>query len=290
MFLLIIIPTYNEVDNITPLIDAVFAIVPKETEILVVDDNSPDGTAEAVEKIIICYPGRLHILKRPGKQGLATAYIAAFNWGLTKNYDVFLEMDADFSHKPEYIPKMLDEIKSNDVVIGSRNVKGGSVEGWSFTRILISKGGSFYSRSVLDSTIKDFTSDFIMWKKTALDKIGLENIISKGYSFLIEMKYRAYISGCSIKEIPILFPDRKAGKSKISKKIFFEAFLNVWKIKFTVGKYTTFTQFVKFALTGGIGTITNLILFFLFKEMDFIFMYITYRITGKYCCYEINNY
>jgi putative flippase GtrA len=162
---------------------------------------------------------------------------------------------------------MIEAIQTHDVVIGSRNIKGGGVEGWSAIRNIISKGGSLYSRMVLGCPIKDLTGGFNMWTRAALHKIGLSQIISKGYSFQIEMKYRAYIAGCSIKEIPILFIERKLGTSKMSKKIFIEAFINIWKIKKSVGVYTGFAQFFKFAFTGALGTITNLALFFLFVDI-----------------------
>jgi len=263
--LLVIIPTYNEIENIIPLITSVFNVSPN-CNILVVDDNSPDGTAAAVEKIIADTPA-LHILKRSGKQGLASAYIDGFKWGISKGYDIFLEMDADFSHKPEYIPQMLEQIKTHDVVIGSRNIKGGSVEGWSALRNMISKGGSLYSRVVLGCPIMDLTGGFNMWRKTALDKIGLDSIISKGYSFQVEMKFKAYHYGCTIKEIPILFPDRKHGSSKMSKKIFLEALVNIWKIEKETGVNNAIDQFFKFAVTGGLGTATNLFIFFLCADM-----------------------
>jgi dolichol-phosphate mannosyltransferase len=260
--LLICIPTYNEAENIEPFLDAVFKNAPLGAHILVIDDNSPDGTADIVRTAQQKYPGRLHLLERPEKQGLAAAYLAAFEWGLFRGYDVFLEMDADFSHNPKYIPEMLREIQNHDVAIGSRNIRGGGVEGWGVARNLISKGGSLYSRAVLGCPIKDLTGGFNMWTKTALEKIGLENIISKGYSFQVEMKYRAWAAGCAVREIPIIFTDRKAGASKMSKKIFFEALRNMWKIRRGVGVNTAIDQFVKFAVTGGLGTITNLIIFF----------------------------
>jgi dolichol-phosphate mannosyltransferase len=236
--LLVCVPTYNEAENIAPFLDAVFANAPADAHILVIDDNSPDGTAGIVKDKREKCAERLHLLERPGKQGLAAAYLSAFEWGLSRGYDVFLEMDADFSHNPKYIPEMLREIQTYDAVIGSRNVRGGGVEGWSFVRNLISKGGSLYSRAVLGCPIKDLTGGFNMWTKTALEKIGLENIISKGYSFQVEMKYRSQAAGCAVKEIPIVFTDRKAGASKMSKRIFFEAMLNMWKIRRSVGKTT----------------------------------------------------
>jgi dolichol-phosphate mannosyltransferase len=244
-------------------LDAVFENIPLHAHILVADDNSPDGKADIVEKIQKTYPERLHLLKRPGKQGLAAAYLAAFGWGLSRQYDVFLEIDADFSHKPEYIPAMLAEIAAHDAVTGSRSVPGGGVEDWSFLRKLVSKGGSLYARAVLGCPVQDLTGGFNMWTKTALDRIGLENIISQGYAFQVELKYRAWATGYRIKEIPIIFPDRKRGASKMSKEIFFEALLNIWKIKRDVGKNTAPDQFFKFAVTGGLGTITNLVIFFI---------------------------
>ena len=276
MKLLIAIPTYNEAENIERFIKAVFESLQSVTQsvtvdgnvnldaagILVVDDNSPDGTAGIVENLIEVYPERLHLLKRPGKQGLGTAYLAAFDWGLSRGYDVFLEMDADFSHNPSYIPAMLKEIETHDVVIGSRNVSGGGVEGWSFLRNFISKGGSLYARLVLGCTIKDLTGGFNMWTKAALERINLSGVISKGYSFQVEMKFRAYSAGCSVKEIPIIFVDRKLGKSKMSKKIFVEALLNMWKIKKITGIDSSIDQFIKFAVTGALGTVTNLLIFF----------------------------
>lgn len=174
---------------------------------------------------------QLFLLERNSKKGLADAYITGFKWGLLNGFDVFCEMDADFSHKPEYLPKLWNEIQSYDVVIGSRNIKGGSVEGWSLLRNIISKGGSLYSRIILGCPVKDLTGGFNMWRKISLEKIGLDTIISKGYSFQIEMKYKAYRAGCSIKEIPIIFSDRVAGESKMSKGIFIEALKAVWRIR-----------------------------------------------------------
>ncbi|MDR0721478.1 MAG: glycosyltransferase family 2 protein [Treponema sp.] len=261
--ILVAIPTYNEALNIEPFIKAVFENIPPEGEILVIDDNSPDGTAKIVESLIHDYPRRLHILNRPEKQGLARAYLAAFDWGLSRDYDAFLEMDADFSHNPKYIPEMINAVQTHEAVIGSRNIKGGGVEGWSVLRNFISKGGSFYARTVLGCPVRDLTGGFNMWTRTALQKINLSQIISRGYSFQVEMKYRAYAAGCRIKEIPILFTDRKFGNSKMSKKIFMEALVTMWKIKKSAGRDTGIDQFFKFLVTGGLGTITNLLIFFL---------------------------
>jgi len=265
MKLLTIAPTYNEIENIEKFIKTVFSYIPHDAAILVVDDNSPDGTARVVEKISEDYPERLHILNRPEKQGLAAAYLAGFSWGWNSPWDVFLEIDADFSHNPKYISAMLEQIQIHDVVIGSRNISGGGVEGWTFMRNAISKGGSFYSRFVLGCPIRDLTGGFNMWRKSALEKINLSTIISQGYSFQIEMKYKAYRAGCSVKEIPILFTDRKQGRSKMSKKIFFEALVNIWKIRNS--DKPALVEFLKFAVTGGLGTVTNLVIFFLCADL-----------------------
>jgi dolichol-phosphate mannosyltransferase len=263
---LICVPTYNEAENIEPFINAVFNKVPACADVLVIDDNSPDGTAATVENLIEQFPERLYLLKRPQKQGLGVAYLAAFEWGRTRNYSVFLEIDADFSHNPKYIPIMLAEIQTYDVIIGSRNIQKGGVEGWSAFRNFISKGSSLYARMVLGCPIKDLTGGFNMWTSNGLEKIGLKNIVSKGYSFQVEMKYRAWKAGLRIKEIPIVFVDRTHGKSKMSKKIFLEALLNVWKIKQDALVDTAFGQFIRFCITGGLGTVTNLVIFFIFAD------------------------
>ena len=182
MKLLVIIPTYNEIENISKIIPEVLAVIPQDAGILVVDDGSPDGTAQAVKEMQKEYPSRLNLLERTQKNGLADAYITGFRWGFEHGYDVLCEMDADFSHKPEYLPTMWQEIQTNDVVIGSRNIKGGAVEGWSALRNFISKGGSLYSRIVLGCPVKDLTGGFNMWRKDALEKIKLESIITDGYS------------------------------------------------------------------------------------------------------------
>ena len=230
MKLLIIIPTHNEVENIGLLINEVFKFV-DDVSILVVDDNSIDGTQDLVETISK-KDERVFILKREGKFGLASAYIAGMKWGIENGFDIFCEMDADFSHNPKYLPEMIEKIKNNDVVIGSRNIKGGAVQGWSLLRNFISKGGSLYSRVVLGfPPIYDLTGGYNMWTLNALNKIEIDSIVSEGYCFQIEMKYKAWKKGCSIVEIPILFENRRKGKSKMSLKIFLEAFVKIWGIR-----------------------------------------------------------
>ena len=263
MRILIVIITYNEIENIGLLIPNVFEVIPPNVDVLVVDDSSPDGTGNAVENLSSKYPDRLFLLIRQLKEGTAAAYTAGFKWGLSRNYDAFLQFDGDFSHDPQYIPQMLEEIKTHDVVIGSRYIKGGGIKDWTLSRKIISRGGSLYSGLVLSCPIKDLTGGYNLWRRTTLEKIDLGKIISKSYSLQVELKYRAYCAGCSIKEIPIIFTDRKHGVSKISNNTIFEALSIMWKIKKVVGVDSGIDQFIKFSLTGGLGTITNLLIFFL---------------------------
>ena len=229
MQLLIIIPTYNEVDNIESLIFSVFSFAP-EAHMLVIDDNSPDGTAAAVEKIA-AKKSSLHVLKRNDKYGVASAFLDGFSWGINNGFDILLAMDADFSHNPKYIPLMLNQIENADLVIGSRNVPGGMIEDRTWVRNMLTKGGALYCQIILKCPIRDFTSGYNMWRSTTLQKIGLESVFSRGYSFQIEMKYKAYLKQCRIVEIPIVFSDRKKGKSKMSGIFFLKALGDVWKIK-----------------------------------------------------------
>lgn len=237
--LAIAIPTYNERENIKDLvkeIEKVLKTISINTTIIVIDDNSPDGTGMIADKLSEKYntPSfQVTVIHREGKQGLASAYIAAFKKAIENDYNYILSMDADFSHQPKYIPEFLNKIKDYDFVIGSRNIKGGKVENWSFIRNLISKGGSLYSRLILGVNIKDFTGGFNMYRLETLKAIDLDSMKSEGYSFVIEMKYKIAKKGFKILEVPIVFPDRKAGKAKMSKKIFFEAMLRVWQLRFS---------------------------------------------------------
>ena len=204
MKILIIIPTYNEIQNIEKLINKIFTLNPA-VNILVVDDNSPDGTGDAVKKIINKnYSDRLFLLERPEKSGLASAYITGFKWGMERGYDVFIEMDADFSHDPKYLGDMIGIANDHDCVIASRYVKNGGVRGWGLIRKIISKGGSLYSRIILGIPIKDLTGGFNLWKKNVLERIGLDDMISNGYLFQIELKYRAFKNNFKIVETPIV--------------------------------------------------------------------------------------
>jgi len=263
--LLTIIPTYNEIENIEKFIQAVFTCIPEDAAILVVDDNSPDGTAHAVEKITANYPGRLHILNRPEKQGGASAFLQGFAWGIERGYDAVLTMDADFSHDPKYISLLLEKASECDVVIGSRLVKGGGTENRTLVRNIISFGASLYCRLLLTASIKDWTGGYNLWSKKALETIDIKSIVTRGYSFQIEMKYKAFRRKCRITEVPIIFPDRKYGVSKMPSSYFLDALLDVWRIKF-MRMSTGIEQFIKFGITGGLGTVTNLLLFFLFAD------------------------
>ncbi|HNA58564.1 MAG TPA: polyprenol monophosphomannose synthase, partial [Chitinophagales bacterium] len=201
---------------------------------LIIDDNSPDGTASAVTAMQSTYPTRLHLHQRAGKLGLGTAYIAGFKWGLAQGYDYMIEMDADFSHKPEDLPRLLDACKNGaDVAIGSRYIKGGNVEDWPTDRILLSKWASRYVRMITWIPVHDTTAGFVCYKRNVLDTIDLDKIRFIGYAFQIELKYAAWRSGFSLKEIPIVFKDRQKGISKMSKGIFKEAVYGVitmrWK-------------------------------------------------------------
>ena len=234
---LIIIPTYNEKENISNIIDAIEKEIintdtSTDTSILIVDDSSKDGTIDIVEEKIKQY-NNIRIKKRPSKLGLASAYIDGIKQGINEGFECFIEMDADFSHNPKYLNTMLKNLETYDVVIGSRNIKGGKVKGWGILRNIISKGGSLYSKIILNCPINDLTGGFNGWRKEIIEKINLDSIISKGYSFQIEMKYKAYKNKAKIIEFPIVFEDRKYGKSKMSKTIFFEALMNIIKIRFT---------------------------------------------------------
>ena len=226
---LAVIPTYNEIENIVTLIPSIFSVYP-DINILVVDDNSPDGTAAAVKRIAESNTS-VHILSRAGKQGGATAFLDGFSWGIKNGFDVLLAMDADFSHDPKYIPLMLTEIEKADLVIGSRNIPGGSIENRSIIRNILTKGGALYCRLLLKCPIKDFTGGFNAWRKTTLEKISFMETSSRGYSFQIEMKYKTYKNELKITEIPIIFPDRKKGQSKMSGSYLLKALLDVWKIR-----------------------------------------------------------
>ena len=229
---LVIIPTYNEKENIQKMIEKVFSLQP-EFELLIIDDGSPDGTAQIVKTLQQTYPTKLHILERSGKQGLGTAYIVGFKWAIEKKYDYIFEMDCDFSHDPNDLPRLLTACENGaDVAVGSRYCKGGKVKNWPVGRILMSYFASVYVRAILWINIRDTTAGFKCYKRKVLETINLDNIKFMGYAFQIEMKYAAIKKGFKIVEVPITFIDRVEGVSKMSSKIFKEAFLGVVQMRF----------------------------------------------------------
>lgn len=232
---IVIIPTYNEKENIEKIIRKVFSL-DVDFHILIIDDGSPDGTAEIVKNLQHLFPNKLFIEERRGKQGLGTAYILGFKWSLARNYDYVIEMDADFSHNPEDLPRLLDCCQTGgaDLSIGSRYVHGGQVVNWPFNRIFISYGASLYVRSILWLPVKDCTAGFVCYKADVLRSIDLDKIKFIGYAFQIEMKYRAWKKKFKLKEIPITFIDRVEGASKMSKGIIKEAVQGVWKMRFGI--------------------------------------------------------
>lgn len=232
MKVLVVIPTYNERENIRPLIQEILRLTP-QTHILVVDDNSPDKTGEVVKDLQQQY-AQLHLLERPGKSGLGRAYVAGFQWGLERQYELLVEMDADFSHRPEDLLKILKAAETSDVVVGSRWVTGGGTVHWGLGRKFISRGGSFYSKMILGYPVLDWTGGFNAWKAPVLRALPIEGVKSEGYSFQIELKFKALRRGFSLLETPIIFEDRRVGQSKMSSRIVFEALYRVWKIRFSV--------------------------------------------------------
>ncbi|MDX1684171.1 MAG: polyprenol monophosphomannose synthase [Saprospiraceae bacterium] len=229
---IVIIPTYNEKENIEAIIRAVFDLE-KDFDILVVDDDSPDGTADIVRELQGVFPGRLHLLSRKGKQGLGTAYIAGFNWGLDRDYGYFFEMDADFSHNPEDLVRLYNACNKGlaDVAIGSRYIKGGGVKNWPWDRLWLSYGASLYVRLITGMNVKDPTAGFKCYRRKVLENIDFSKIKFIGYAFQIEMKFAAHTLGFRIAEVPITFVDRELGTSKMSSNIITEAVLGVLKMK-----------------------------------------------------------
>lgn len=228
---LVIIPTYNERENIEKIIRKVLSLQ-GAFHILIVDDGSPDGTADIVKSLQTAFTGRVHILERKGKLGLGTAYIAGFKWALANGYDYIFEMDADFSHNPDDLERLYDAaVKGADVVVGSRYTRGGKVVNWPWDRIFISKGGAMYTKLITWMPVDDPTAGFICYKADVLRKIPLDEVHFVGYAFQIEMKYRAWKLGFKIAEVPITFQDRKEGVSKMSGNIIKEAMYGVWKMR-----------------------------------------------------------
>ncbi len=229
--ILVVTPTFNERDNLPRFVRSVLEVVPA-ANVLVVDDASPDGTGEVADKLAAEDP-RTTVLHRPGKLGLGTAYVDGFRRALDLGYDIVVEMDADLSHDPQYLPRFLRAFEEGaDVVLGSRNLPGGGVVGWGLGRHVLSKGGSLYARTILGVPIRDLTTGFKAFTRRALLAIEIESLRSNGYSFQIETTYRALRKGQRVVEVPIVFVDRRAGHSKMSRSIFAEAVVEVWRLRF----------------------------------------------------------
>jgi dolichol-phosphate mannosyltransferase len=226
---LIIVPTYNEVENLQALIPAIHAVVP-EAHILVVDDGSPDGTGDIADTFA-AGDARVHVAHRSGKLGLGTAYLHGFRWALARDYARVFEMDADFSHQPRFLPDFIRASENADVVLGCRYMPGGGTEDWGLDRQLISRGGNIYARTVLGLPFSDLTGGFKCFTRRALETLDFDGVQSVGYCFQIELTYRAHKAGLKIAQVPIVFPDRRVGESKMSGAIFKEAVLGVWRLR-----------------------------------------------------------
>ncbi|HTP27556.1 MAG TPA: polyprenol monophosphomannose synthase [Anaeromyxobacteraceae bacterium] len=226
---LVCIPTYNERENLAPIAAAILEATP-HVDVLVIDDASPDGTGQIADAISAREP-RVKVLHRAGKEGLGKAYLAGFAWALARDYRFVLEMDADFSHSPRYLPEMLELAKKVDLVLGSRYVDGGGTVNWGLGRRLLSRGGSLYARTILGVPVRDLTGGFKCFRREVLEAIELESVECSGYAFQIELTYRAIGKGFKVAELPIVFEDRRVGKSKMSRRIVLEAVGKVWRIR-----------------------------------------------------------
>lgn len=227
---LIIIPTFNEIDNIERMITTLFDMH-KDISLLIIEDGSPDGTAEVVLKLQKSYQEKLHMIQRKGKLGLGTAYVAGFKWALERDYQFIFEMDCDFSHDPAQVPDLLEAAQTNDLVIGSRYIDGIRIINWPFRRLLLSYLASLYSRFVTGIPIFDTTGGFKCFTRKALSSLNLDNIVSTGYIFQLELNYKIWTSGMSIKEVPIVFYERRDGQSKMAGGIIFEALFAVLRLR-----------------------------------------------------------
>jgi dolichol-phosphate mannosyltransferase len=233
---LVIIPTYNEAENIKAIVGRVRAAVP-DAHVLVADDNSPDGTGKLADELAV-EDDRVHVLHRTGKEGLGAAYLAGFRWGMEHDYGVLIEMDADGSHQPEELPRLLTALKGADLVLGSRWVPGGRVVNWPKSREFISRGGSLYSRVLLDVPIRDVTGGYRAFRRGTLEGLGLDEVASQGYCFQVDLARRAIKAGYHVVEVPITFVERELGDSKMSRDILVEALWRVtaWGVRERVGK------------------------------------------------------
>lgn len=237
---IIIVPTYNESGNIERLIKEIFSLKIENLEIIIVDDNSPDGTSSIVESLKNNFP--IHLIKRQGKLGLGSAYITGFKKALEFEADCVFEMDADFSHDPNDIPRLLEKMSNFDLSIGSRKIKGGGVLGWNWRRKMMSNGAMWFSRTLLGFKVKDVTAGFRCFRSQVLKTIGLDQIKSNGYAFQEELLYKVQNAGFKIVEVPVIFEDRKHGKSKLGYKDILEFFIVIFKLKL---KYLSIVKFWK---------------------------------------------
>lgn len=228
--MIVVIPTYNEAENVALLIPQIHQVVP-QADILVVDDNSPDGTGAIVRELARKDP-RIKLLSREGKQGLGRAYVAGFKQCLAEGYDLICQMDCDFSHQPKYLAQFVEVIADADVVIGSRYIRGGATEDWPLRRKILSKGGNFYARTILGIRVTDLTGGFKCWRRQVLEAIDLDSVGAAGYAFQMEMNFRTARKGFRIREIPITFPDRTRGESKLGQGIFWESLKMPWRLRF----------------------------------------------------------
>jgi dolichol-phosphate mannosyltransferase len=230
---MVVIPTYNEADNLPTMIGELLALPLQDLKVLIVDDNSPDGTGKIADDLVRRYPDRVHVMHRPGKLGLGTAYVSGFGYALEQGADLVIQMDADFSHSPSYIPQLVEAIEGYDVVVGSRYVSGGSLdERWGWWRYLLSWwANSVYTRLILGLKVKDTTAGFKCWRRTTLEGIGLDRVRSNGYVFQVEMAFLTEKLGYRFVEVPIYFEDRRIGKSKMTNPVKIEAALRTWQIR-----------------------------------------------------------
>ena len=227
----ICLPTYDERDNLAPILAAIHCAAP-QVDVLVIDDASPDGTGDLADRLAAVDP-RVHVLHRARKEGLGRAYLAGFTWALVRAYQLVLEMDADFSPDPRHLPALLAAARSADVVLGSRYVPGGRTVDWGLGRKLVSRGGSLYARKVLGLRVRDLTGGFKCFRREVLEAIDLPSVASTGYAFQIELTFRALLRGFRVAEVPIVFADRRVGQSKMSRRIVLEAVRKVWEMRFS---------------------------------------------------------
>ncbi len=237
MKIILVLPTYNEAENLSRLVPIIFDQGLRELRLLVVDDLSPDGTGEVAEGLAKQYPGRIEVLHRQGPRGLGRAYVFGFDHALKGDADAIGQMDCDFSHPPEKLPALATRLETCDLVLGSRYMPGGGVDArWPLWRKALSRWANFYARSILSLPVRDVTGGFRLWRREALARIPYQQVVSNGYVFLVELLYLAHLGGCRFGEVPIYFADRKWGQSKMNFRVQFEAAWRVWQVKWRYGR------------------------------------------------------